>query len=867
MASVSARAGSLLLSMAGLAIAALATPEPAAARGEIVDGRMDPPVTVRHKAAMQAGHTALYLCTGAFETNLPMDVVRRDAMLDEMDTAVLPEELRVDIDEKRRRVSVEYLSDMPPRVAVWRPMLGCAQLPVGASVEAADHVARLPEKVRAPDQDAMAWPQGEANATRPLPDAQARALAEVMEAASDSRAYGGRTWGVVVVKDGAIVAERYGRGYDEHSLQRTHSAAKSIAATVIGAAVQQNLLNVDAPAPIAEWRSPGDPRAAITLDDLLRMASGLYTEGGGNPQQEIYLTGARVAERSVGNVLDSMPGTRYVYAGSDTLLAVRALRTVLDDRERYLRFPFEQVLWKVGMTRTVLETDWNGDFLMSGQAYASARDLARLGLLYLNDGLWNGERLLPRGWAEYVSRPGPAQPAGSWASADCEDECGGRAYGAQFWVPKPGDGLPPGSYMASGGRGQYVLVVPERDVVIVRRGTDLARRHVNSEEDRQLTRFEMERFARDVLNVLHDEAPAAGRSNASWVPRDQGPGRGAWTFAEPEAHGLSREALAAAADRVGRIAGRQGLVVVRNGHIVHEAYWGNAYQEPVPAFRNVSFSAGKSWGSAMVGRAVTEDLLDVDDLVERYHPPARSGLRPGTTIRHLLTMSSGGTLLYKPSSVRPVPLAQRSTRERPRGHGYRRAEKPADDAPPGYATTLEPGRVFYYDGEPADHLSSVVANAVGMPSLDYMWQHVLTPLGVESFQFQPEGIDPDGNVRIGGSIEMSVRDLARLGQLWLNKGRWGGDQLIDAAYVEESVTPSALNPNYGFLWWLSGRLQGAPSSLFFASGAFGQLLFVLPEQNMVIATMGFSGPPRPEQPAQQLWDAVAPALPLTESEK
>jgi CubicO group peptidase (beta-lactamase class C family) len=126
---------------------------------------------------------------------------------------------------------------------------------------------------------------------------------------------------VVVVQDGAIVAERYARGYSRHSLQRTHSAAKSIAATIIGAAVHRHILDVHAPAYIPQWQTPGDPRAAITIDDLLRMASGLYTEGGGNPQQEIYLSGATVADASTGNVLDAMPGSRYVYAGSDTLLA------------------------------------------------------------------------------------------------------------------------------------------------------------------------------------------------------------------------------------------------------------------------------------------------------------------------------------------------------------------------------------------------------------------------------------------------------------------------------------------------------------------------------------------------------------------
>lgn len=346
-----------------------------------------------------------------------------------------------------------------------------------------------------------------------------------------------------------------------------------------------------------------------------------------------------------------------------------------------------------------------------------------------------------------------------------------------------------------------------------------------------------------------------------WQARDQGPGAGPWHQASPQDHGLSISALETAAGQVGKIAGRQGLVVVRNGYIVYEQYWANDYQHAKPEFRNVTFSAGKSWGSAMVGRAVTQGLIGVDDLVGDYHPVTESGLRPGTTIRHLLTMSSGGTLLHKPSSVRPAKLIERDAQKRLRGAGYQRADRPESGTPPGYATTLPPGQVYHYDGEPADHLSTVVANAAGQPSHEYAWRELLEPLGVENFRYQPEGIDPQGNVRIGGSIEASVRDLARLGQLWLNKGRWAGEQLVDSSYVEQSVSPSKLNPHYGFLWWLSGRLEGAPESMFFASGAFGQLLFVLPDQNMVIATMGFSGPPRPTTPAQQIWDVIEPVLP------
>lgn len=346
----------------------------------------------------------------------------------------------------------------------------------------------------------------------------------------------------------------------------------------------------------------------------------------------------------------------------------------------------------------------------------------------------------------------------------------------------------------------------------------------------------------------------------------EGPGIGPWKHEAPEAHGLETSSLEAAANRIGQIGGRQGLVIVKDGVIVFERYWASPYFRADPAQRNVSFSSGKSWGSAMVGVAVAKGLLSVDDPVARHHPPERSGLHPDTTVRHLLTMASGGTLVAKPSSKRPRRLDDPDPEPHP-GIDYVRLTEPEPGRPPGYGRTIPPGTMFHYDGVPADHLSDVIAAVAGQPSLAFATEALLEPLGVENLNYQPEGVDPRGNVRIGGSIELSVRDMARLGQLWLNGGRWDGRQLVDAAYVREAVTPSALNPDYGFLWWLntSGRLPQAPCGMFNASGAFGQYVFVVPQDKLVVATMGFTDPPPAgSAPAArldaQIWDALGPSL-------
>lgn len=347
--------------------------------------------------------------------------------------------------------------------------------------------------------------------------------------------------------------------------------------------------------------------------------------------------------------------------------------------------------------------------------------------------------------------------------------------------------------------------------------------------------------------------------NAEAAPtRAAGPGVGPWQISSPAAQGLSAEALEAAVAKLGEAGERQGLVVIRNGVLAFEHYWETPYAHATPEWQNVSFSSGKSWGSTMVGVAQYQGRLDINDLTSKYHPAETSGFKPGTTIKHLLTMTSGGTMNMKPSSVPPKRLDDDS----PPGPGaeYEWYEEAEDGTPPGYGRTIEPGTQFHYDGAPADHLADIVANAAGKSSHRFMLEEVAAPLGCENFSYQPEGVDHNDNVRIGGSILLSCRDMARLGQLYLNGGVWGDQRLLDEAYIRAATSPSDLNPSYGYLWWLNGegRIAAAPRSMYFAAGALGQFCYVLPEQNMVIATMGFG---RPGLSNDAAWDAFAPVLP------
>ncbi len=440
--------------------------------------RLAAPVGVRpedtssYVASANASLRAVALCSGLWSGGQTRQLI---------ESRILPPagDLKTEIDETRRIVQVTYSATMPPRIVVWRNVLGCVQLPAGATLDDAQYLPQVSPRLHAPDLDDQPWPVGDRDATAELPSAERAALGRLVEAAFDGKTYGGITWGVIVVKDGKIVAEHYDPDFGVHVGHQTHSAAKSFAASMVGIATKKYGLDIKRPGALEEWRRPGDPRGRITAAHLLHMSSGLYGEGGGSPQSDIYFQGDTVEGRAVTNHLDSLPGTRFLYNPPDTMLLMRAVRQAVHDDRKFLVYPFEELFWKIGMTRTVTSSDWNGDFLMSGQTYSTARDFARFGLFYLADGVWNGERILPEGWAKYVATPSPVQPAGD-----------GPRYGAQFWLYGGQAGLPADAYSPNGGQGQYAMIVPSRGVVVVRRGIDEA------------SGFKIAKFAADVLGVL-----------------------------------------------------------------------------------------------------------------------------------------------------------------------------------------------------------------------------------------------------------------------------------------------------------------------------------------------------------------------------
>jgi CubicO group peptidase (beta-lactamase class C family) len=274
-----------------------------------------------------------------------------------------------------------------------------------------------------------------------------------------------RTRAVVVIQHGAIVAERYADGFGPETPFIGWSMTKSVVNALVGVAVGEGILKVDAPVPLRAWKTSGDPRARITVSDLLHMSSGLrFDEREGDPSSDVLRMLFREADMAAfasAKPLAANPGSHWRYSSGTTVILSRALREALGDSS-YWMLPYRALFEPLGMNHALIETDASGTFVGSSYMYATAREWGRFGRLYLQDGVWQGRRILPAGWVDYSRTPARAAPGG--------------IYGAHFWLSTPKEyrgppvPLPSGIFQAVGHEGQFVTIVPSRDVVIVRLG-------------------------------------------------------------------------------------------------------------------------------------------------------------------------------------------------------------------------------------------------------------------------------------------------------------------------------------------------------------------------------------------------------------
>jgi CubicO group peptidase (beta-lactamase class C family) len=453
-----------------------AAPAAAQSQQEALDARYDRALAAGYKALMLCSAIALAERNGTARTPESVEAWELTGIQSPHAALIgaLPYTIQRRPSGQIAHVAVRWAEDMPPRIAAYFGAdTGCSTLPIGAGEEVSNpqQPVPLPEPVmRIGDEGAL--PEGRAGEN--LVSAVQRALG------GESYGKGQRSTAVMIRQRGMIVAEAYQPGFSASTPQRTWSVAKSIAATLVGAAVQAGDVRVEEPVGLNYWRAggPSDPRNAITLDHALRMATGRYSDTPGNRTDALYFGGSTVDETAIDWPVIHPPGTVFRYANNDTLLAIKALGDWLT------YYPPREFFARLGMTHTVAETDIRGEYILSSQVWSTAADLAQLGQLYLDDGvLPSGERILPEGWVKYVTTPSGPQPA-----------TGTFGYGAGFWLLNREEGVPPDTFAAIGNRGQYVVIVPSLQVVIVRRGEDPAG-----------SGFDIAAFTRDVLAALAAE--------------------------------------------------------------------------------------------------------------------------------------------------------------------------------------------------------------------------------------------------------------------------------------------------------------------------------------------------------------------------
>jgi CubicO group peptidase (beta-lactamase class C family) len=323
------------------------------------------------------------------------------------------------------------------------------------------------------------WPMGDALPTEQPSVDRGRTDEAAALAFADPDAC---TAAFLAVHRGQIVAEQYAPGFGPETQLESWSMGKSLTATMIGLLIEQGHIGLDDPAPVPAWRVPGDSRGEIRVADLLRMSSGLKFSGMTDPREHweegvadhllVYSDSIDVFDFVTSRPLEFPPNMVGRYRNCDPLALGDIVKRTVAERlgEQYLTWPQRALFDRIGIRKQVMETDAWGNFILTGFDYGTARNWARLGMLYLNDGVWDGERLLPEGYAGFVGTPAPA-----WEQPE---------YGGQFWVNGTGDyDLPEDVYYMRGAGEQRVLIVPSHDLVVVRlghrRGDAAARKPLN----------------------------------------------------------------------------------------------------------------------------------------------------------------------------------------------------------------------------------------------------------------------------------------------------------------------------------------------------------------------------------------------------
>jgi len=371
---------------------------------------------------------------------------------------------------------------MARQKAIYRKGLGCTLLANASEEEVRSQQYTVPVPTLL--SDTVAWPLGNAIVDSVTTDVDLARLNRILDTTLADQQQR-RVRATLVIYDGQLIAEKYSPGFSATSKLIGWSMAKSITNAMLGILVREEKLSLNDHAPIEAWKD--DERSAITINHLMQASSGLDWEenyAGPSGATNMLYKEANMGLYAAQSPLKHTPGSHFYYSSGTSNILSRIVRTAVGD-EDYYSFPCRELFHKIGMTSAVLEPDAGGTFVGSSYPHAVARDWARFGLLYYNDGVWNGERILPEGWVEYSTTPAPAAPLGEygaqwWLNAGAKDNPGNRRY----------PDVPTDCFWADGYEGQNVWVIPSKKLIVVR----LSCEHGN--------RLDENKFLADIISCL-----------------------------------------------------------------------------------------------------------------------------------------------------------------------------------------------------------------------------------------------------------------------------------------------------------------------------------------------------------------------------
>jgi CubicO group peptidase (beta-lactamase class C family) len=428
-----------------------------------------------------SGYGAKNLCSCVFVAGREESSVRDN----ELNTSPLLSAGTFEVNYQDSSVTGNVLG-LSQKKAIYRKELGCTLITEISENEVRDQKVNL--RPLTSSSDSIPWPYGKIVKDTLLQDVDYNKLNVAMNAAFDEYIPNVKinTRGVVVVYKGQLIGEKYASSFTKDTPQMGWSMTKSVTATLLSMLAKDGKMVLDATAPVELWKD--DERNQITTDQLLRMSSGLdWEEVYSGPSSAVSMLynkadmGAYAADRP----LEFQPDEKWYYSSGTSNILSKIIRKTVGEEE-YLNYVRDRLFSPLGMTSAVIEPDASGTYVGSSYMYATPRDWAKFGLLYLNDGVWNGKRLLPEGWTKYVATVTDKAPKGE--------------YGAHFWLNSTEKSeecfcyypdAPKDLYSANGFEGQRVFIIPSKDMVIVRMGQTKGR------ED-----FDFNKFLKEIIDSV-----------------------------------------------------------------------------------------------------------------------------------------------------------------------------------------------------------------------------------------------------------------------------------------------------------------------------------------------------------------------------